>query len=191
MAVAARASGAVSIRRDEESRDMKADWDMNAQGADWTQFVLDALDTSTLAATNPVDSSTFWAGYASAPTEGRRRFWLMLISAVARMESALDPDCVFEEPPPLNQKSIGLMQLSFTDNSYGCNFPDEEAIKDPRRNLSCAVRILDQLVTRDGRIGGDRNHWAKGAAAYWSTLRVPSSGVRDPRKYIIGRTSAL
>jgi Transglycosylase SLT domain len=154
--------------------------------------VLDALDASQLAACDPVDVASFWQGYLAANVADRRQFWLMLISAVARMESNFDPDCVYEEPPPLNQKSIGLMQLSLTDTAYGCEFPDEESIKDPKRNLSCAVRILERLVVRDGRIGGDSANRTNGGAAYWSTLRTANRGSkRDPRAYVISRTSVL
>jgi hypothetical protein len=170
---------------------MKADWDKHQHGAEWTGFVVAALKTSTLIQAAPADGATFWKGYAVANEAGREQFWLMLISAIAKEESNFDPNCVFEEPPPLDQKSIGLMQLSTTDKAYGCNFPDENSVKDPERNLSCAVRILDRLVNRDGRIGGDEAHRRKGAAAYWSTLRVPKPGKRDARSYVIGRTSVL
>jgi hypothetical protein len=170
---------------------MKADWDGHQNGAEWTRFLLTALARSRLPTFEPEDIDVFWTRYSAADDAGRQQFWLMLISAVARKESDFDPNCVFREPPPLNQASIGLMQLSLTDNSYGCNFPDEKTIKDPARNLACAVRILERLVGRDNRIGGDATHRNKGAAAYWSTLRVPKPGKRDAREYVIGRTSAL
>lgn len=171
---------------------MKADWDGHQHGGEWTGFVLASLAGSTLLAATPVDAATFWAGYEDADEDGRMQFWLMLASAIAKQESNLDPNCVFQEPAPLNQKSIGLMQLSTTDVAYGCQFPNEESVKDPELNLSCAVRILEKLVRRDGRIGGEGGHRKKGAAAYWSTLRTPKAGAkRDPRKYVIGRTSAL
>lgn len=171
---------------------MKADWDGHKHGDEWTGFVLEAIDGSTLVAATPADVATFWVGYDQAADEGRKQFWLLLISAVAKEESNFDPNCVYQEPPPLNQKSIGLMQLSTTDVAYGCQFPDEDAVKDPQRNLSCAVVILERLIKRDGRIGGDDEHRKKGGAAYWSTLRTPNPGAkRDPRKYVISRTSAL
>lgn len=170
---------------------MKADWDKHQNGPEWTEFVAAALKGSALTKAEPVDSASFWQGYVVADEAERAQFWLMLISAVAKQESNFDPNCVFEEPPPLNQKSIGLMQLSTTDTVYGCDFPDEDSVKDPQRNLSCAVRILDRLVNRDGRIGGDHMNRNKGAAAYWSTLRVPKPGKRDARQYVIDRTSSL
>lgn len=170
---------------------MKADWDKHAYGAEWTGFVLEGLGTSALAASVPADVDDFWSGYEAADEVGRNQFWLMLISAVAKEESDFDPNCVYHEPPPLGVDSIGLMQLSVGDAHYGCDFPDENAVKDPRRNLLCAVRIIDRLVARDGRIGGDADHHHRGAAAYWSTLRVPKPGKRDARGYVISRTSAL
>lgn len=170
---------------------MKADWDQHAGSAGWSDFVLDAVRASTLEQAQPADSAAFWAGYAAADAQGRQQFWLMLISAIAKMESNFDPNTVYGEPPPLNQNSIGLMQLSKTDTSYGCDFPTEESIKNPKRNLSCAVRILDRLIHRDDRIGGDKDHRKKGGAAYWSTLRVPKPGKRDARAYVISRTSVL
>lgn len=170
---------------------MKADWDKHANAAAWTGFVLEGLSASTLAAATTADSAEFWPGYAAADDADRQQFWLMLISAVVKEESDFDPNCVFEKPPPLSQKSIGPMQLSRSDTSYGCDFPDENAVKDPRRNLMCAVRVLDRLVNRDGRIGGDQAHLKKGGAAYWSTLRIAKPGKRDARGYVIGRTRAL
>lgn len=170
---------------------MKADWDGHAHGVEWTDFVVTALAASTLTRAEPEDCATFWTGYADADEAGRKQFWLMLISAIAREESNFDPNCEYQEPPPLNQKSLGLMQLSTTDTAYGCDFPDEEAVKDPQKNLSCAVRIFARLVNRDGRIGGDADHRKEGAARYWSTLRVPAPGKRDARTHVIAKTSVL
>jgi hypothetical protein len=170
---------------------MRADWDGHPGGQDWSSYVLTGLAGSRLPGFVPVDVGEFWPGYEAANAAGRQQFWLMLISAIAKEESNFDPNCEYDEPPPLNQKSLGLMQLSLTDTRYGCDFPDEASVKDPRRNLSCAVRIMDRLIVRDQRIGGDGAHRKSGAAAYWSTLRVPKPGRRDPRTYIIGRTRTL
>ena len=170
---------------------MKADWDGHHGAEKWTGYVEEGLDGSALPSIMPADASDFWSGYERADEAGRRQFWLMLISAVAKEESSFDPNCVYHEPPPLDEDSLGLMQLSVGDKSYGCDFPDEAAVKDPRRNLLCAVRIIDELVQRAGRIGGDVAHRKAGAAAYWSTLRVPAPGERDARGYVIGRTRAL
>lgn len=136
---------------------MKADWDNYSIATGWTGFVLEGLNNSNLLSFVPADVSDFWIDYSEANNEGRTQFWLMLISAIAKMESNFDSACVYREPPPLNVDSIGLMQLSLGDKSYGCDFTDEETIKDPRRNLLCAVRIIDRLVNRYGRIGGDDN----------------------------------
>jgi hypothetical protein len=153
--------------------------------------VVDELNRSGLWGQIPGDVADFWAGYADADEDGRRQFWLMLISAVARMESSFDPNCVYHEPPPLGVDSIGLMQLSLGDTVYGCAFTDEASVKDPEKNLRCSVKIIDRLVARDGRIGGDNDHRREGAAAYWSTLREPKPGKRDARAYVIKHTSAL
>jgi hypothetical protein len=170
---------------------MHADWDDEPQASEWTDIVLEGLRSSELTRAVPIDVADFWRGYEGADVDDRTQFWLMLISAIAREESSFDPGCVYEEPPPLSQKSIGLMQLSLTDRTYGCDFPTEESIKEPRRNLLCAIKIIDGLISRDGRIGGDPAHRTAGAAAYWSTLRAPRPGKRDSRSYVISRTSSL
>jgi len=170
---------------------MRADWDGHPNGREWSSHVEMALGISQLPGFVPADVQQFWSGYEAADPAGRQEFWLMLISAIAKEESNFDPNCEYDEPPPLNQKSLGLMQLSYTDRSYGCDFPDEQSVKDPRRNLTCAVRIMNRLILRDQRIGGDGAHRTAGAAAYWSTLRVPRPGKRDPRAYVISRTSVL
>jgi len=170
---------------------MKADWDGHRGAAQWTGYLVQALAASPLLLTVPADVSIFWVGYRTAAKDGREQFWVMFVSAIAKEESNFDPDCVFQEPFPLNQKSIGLMQLSLSDTSYSCEFLTDNDIKDPRKNLQCAVRIISKLVATAGRIGGDTAHRTSGAAAYWSTLRVANSGARDSRAYIISRTQSL
>jgi hypothetical protein len=170
---------------------MRADWDGKLHGGEWTAATVEALRASGLPDLVPADVAAFWPFYEGAEREARIQFWLMLVSAVARCESNFDPECVYEEPEPLNQKSIGLLQLSLTDRRYGCDFPDEESIKEAPRNLRGGVLIMDSLAGRAGRIGGDSAHRKSGLAAYWSTLRVPRPGHHDSRAYVISRTRSL
>lgn len=120
----------------------------------------------------------------------REQVWITLISAIAKHESDFDPHGTFDEPPPLNERSIGLMQLSLSDaQDFHCDFATEAEIEDAHRNLDCAVRILVQLVPQDGVIGGGRQDYRRGAARYWSVLNV--RGNADARAFIVGQTRTL
>ncbi|PZR82086.1 MAG: hypothetical protein DI537_37225, partial [Stutzerimonas stutzeri] len=86
------------------------------------------------------------------------------------------------------QYSLGLLQLSYSDNAaYGCGFTTEAEVTNPDRNLACGVRIMTKLVGRAARIGGDNLAIAGGAAAYWSTLRSTSKA----RRQILDATTSV
>ncbi len=99
-----------------------------------------------------------------------RVLWAQIIDALAYSESRYNPDVIFHEPAPLNQDSVGLLQLSYENTFYKfCNLDRAtKTLQDPINNLDCGVRILAHWVDRDGAISTPDN---KGAARYWSTLR--------------------
>lgn len=105
--------------------------------------------------------------------------WGEVIVAVVKFESNYNPKTVYGEPPPLGYDSIGLLQLSYEDNA-GYPFCKlsraQKNLLDPLVNLNCGVRIMAQLIAKDGHISGSHlNAKGKtvytGASAYWSTLR--------------------
>lgn len=139
--------------------------------------------TSPLASLSPSDAAAFCPGYAAADAEGRADFWRVLLTAIARPESDYRTTASLWEGGGLDQFSIGLLQLSYTDRARGCDFTNEADIADPARNLDCGARIMTKLVESDGVIGGGEAG-NRGGARYWSTLRSTS----DARAEIIAAT---
>ena len=142
--------------------------------------------SSPLTSLVPGDIAAFCPGYAGLSADGRADFWRALVTAIARPESDFRTDASLWELGNLNQFSIGLLQLSFTDRASGCDFNNEADLADPARNLACGARILNRLVSNDGVIGGGSAE-NRGGARYWSTLRSDSPA----RAEVIGATSNL
>lgn len=143
---------------------IKASW-ANKQ---WTDYTLQAL-------------SEFGGGLLTSYPEGacgdRRQFYVMLLSEMARYESAFNPKAKFTEgfddSTGKPQISAGLLQLSLDDAKYyGCEFKTMNDLFNPRLNLRCGVKIMNRWVIEDGVIAkGYSNKNARGGARYWSVLR--------------------
>lgn len=144
--------------------------------------------SSALTTLVPADIATFCPAYARQDPQGRADFWRGLLLAMVGPESGFRTTASLWEEGGLQQFSIGLLQLSYTDRqSHGCDFGNEADIADPARNLSCGVRIMTGLVGENGAIGArSGNRWL-GGARYWSVLRTTS----DARTGIIRATSSL
>jgi hypothetical protein len=156
---------------------MRARWDgKTPHAADWSRFVMDALEQhgAKLLDCVPSDIRDFCPGFPDDKAR-RARFWLFLLSCIAEFESSFNPNATFEEPGELRGvTSAGLLQLSIGDaRPYSCDFTTEQDILDPAKNLSCGVRIMQRWVVQDNVISGisDEDHKHKGGSRYWSTLR--------------------
>lgn len=176
-----------------EPQPFTAAWGGQADDAAlWTQWLSEDLESDGAALINliPADAAEYCSSWRTLDHRGREQVWITLISAIAEYESSLDPHASFNEPPPLTERSIGLMQLSLSDAAeFHCDFTSESQIEDAHRNLQCAVRILAKLVPQDGVVGGGWRNDRIGAAAYWSVLNV--RGHADTRAFIVGQTRAL
>jgi len=176
-----------------EPRPFSAVWDGETDDAAvWSQWLSEDLETHGAALIDliPADAAKFCRTWPTLTRRGREQVWITLISAIAKYESDFDPHGSFDEPPPLSERSIGLMQLSLSDaKEFHCDFTTEAQIEDARRNLDCAVRILAELIPPDGVVGGDSGEDERGAAGYWSVLNV--RGHADARAFIIAQTTAL
>jgi hypothetical protein len=116
----------------------------------------------------------------------RRAFWAYFFQALAGAEAGLQPtaDVRHADPAVAVVDSVthrivrqeGLLQLTYMDSlRYGCNFnwnkdkdlPEHDparTILDPRNNLLCGIRILDdQLIAQ--------NKPLLTGSSYWVTLR--------------------
>jgi hypothetical protein len=155
--------------------------DQNGRRA-WTQVAWDAVDTlgPKLWADGavPTDITTYCPGYARQTADGRKLFWVGLMSSLAKPESGFDPSVQYKEAFNDAQGrpviSRGLLQISRESaNGYGCKIGDEQELHDPATNLRCGVRILNRLVSRSNVIAKLESKTWRGAAAYWSPFRKP------------------
>lgn len=120
----------------------------------------------------PNDIASYCPSYVRANKAERAEFWQSLIAAIVPYESAYKTLTAYWEEGTLNQFSIGLLQLSFTDGAgYRCNFSSEADIASPDKNLSCGVKIMTKLTSGTVERPGTISKGNRGAARYWSTLR--------------------
>jgi hypothetical protein len=116
----------------------------------------------------------------------KRAFWAYFFQALAGAEAGLEPTADVRHADPavavvdsVTHRTVrqeGLLQLAYMDSKrYGCNFnwdkdkelPEHDptrTILDPRNNLLCGIRILDdQLIAQ--------NKPLLTGSSYWVTLR--------------------
>lgn len=143
-------------------------WDHRAEGEEWTEATLAALQAQGAALLQhvPGDISDWCPGYAEATKEERAAFWAGLLSALAKHESTWNPAAVGG-----GGKWFGLVQIApATARGYGCAAGSGEALKDGEANLSCAVRIAARTVMRDGVVAAGGG----GLAADWGPFHSRS-----------------
>jgi hypothetical protein len=141
-------------------------WDHRPEAASWTGTALAAVAQrdAVLAARVPADIDAWCPGYAKAPIEDRRAFWVGMMSALAKHESTWNPAAVGGRG-----QWFGLMQISpRTARGNGCAAQSGSALKDGSANLSCAVEIFARDVARDGVVAGKGN---RGIGRQWAPFR--------------------
>lgn len=159
----------------------KASWSDRPQGRDWTQMTRTALDAdgASLIAATPADIAAFCPGYAALDPQGKREFWVVLVSEIASFESGLNPDVVKtppSTPPGSAQARRGLMQISSdAAQRYACANVGVAQLTDPQTNLGCGVKILAATSGRDQIVLGFTSDGWKGAGRYWTDLRRPEA----------------
>ena len=150
-----------------------ARWDGLPNGRLWTRAMMQALESHGAGVTRtvPADIAEWCPGYAGADVEQRRAFWVGLMSGVAWYESTHRPRAVGAGT------YHGLLQiLPQTARWVGCRADSGQELQSGPANLSCAVRILDMVVPRDGAVAAFRGRW-RGAANQWGPLT--RAGVRE------------
>jgi hypothetical protein len=180
-------------------------WETVKNGADalrWTQVSMGLVSTygpNLLKGT--ADIKNFCPRYAQLNQDLKLNFWVYLISAVTKYESGFNPVSRMRETgmgtDPITKLPVyseGLLQLSYQDkNGYPfCNEFDwskdksldgadpRKTILDPIKNLTCGVRIMNQIMGKHNAIAFDSGN-------YWSTL-MPSRG---PEKSILALVKKL
>lgn len=161
-----------------------AAWSGLDEGAAWTRAAERAVGATSLPRQSPNDIRLFCPHYAALEPDGRIRFWVTLLSAMARFESNFNPDTAFtevlEDSAGNRVVSRGLLQLSIesaNQRRYGCAIDDPQDLHDPAINLSCGARILSVWVEADGVVAYADSR-IRGGGRYWSVLR-PSNRDRD------------
>ncbi len=159
-----------------------ASWDPQ-----WDELVESSLAPEMLLSARVArDVRPFCPRFATMSEADKRAFWAYFFQALAGAEAGLKPttDVRHTEPEIAKRDTVtkrmvrseGLLQLTYMDaERYGCEFdwqadkvlPEKDPAKtilQPRNNLTCGVKILeDQLITHKRPL--------LTRLSYWSTLQ--------------------
>ncbi len=166
----------------------------NSDAANWTTHMEDALNSyGANLLKGPSDIDSFCPMYSRLGHQDQINFWVQLFAGVAKYESGFNPTSHMVETTmghdPITGSQVisaGLFQLSYQDTPlYKSHVPPgvcvfdyradsklsmtdlKRTINDPKTNITCAVSIMNYLVSKHGAIAYDFGN-------YWSTL-MPSS----------------
>jgi hypothetical protein len=142
----------------------EAKWDGTAEGEDWSEAAMRAIDAAPRDLTEivPADIDSWCPGYERNPRHLRAAFWVGTVSALARYESTFNEDAVGG-----GGAWHGLLQISpATARAYHCEATSSDALQDGEANIACAIRIMSRTVSRDGVVTADGG----GIAADWGPM---------------------
>lgn len=157
-----------------------AAWSTTNRDGSWTKAAENAVAKSMLPRQVPGDIQYFCPKYPALSQQQRRKFWVGLLSAMAKPESNFQPHRYYTEKfvdaKGRRVVSRGLLQISIesaNQQRYDCDIPQATLLHDPKVNLSCGVKILSKWVKTDGVIAKSKNAKSYvGGSRYWSTLRA-------------------
>lgn len=173
----------IAIQKDELG---KPTWDPA-----WDQIVEDALPPPLLSPQVARDVAPFCPRFKKLNDADKRAFWAYFFQALSGAEAGLLPTSDVRHPEVDVRDTVtrhmirceGLLQLTYMDaDRYGCDFDWEKdkdlshtdpakTILQPRNNLTCGVKILDQqLIARNERL--------LSSSSYWETLRPGTEGYK-------------
>jgi hypothetical protein len=139
-------------------------WVSQPHSQAWTNAAILAIRVELPKLETARDIDSFCPQYESASRRHREICWLRLISGLAKFESSFNPVLSFKEPN--GGTSVGLLQVSNGECVLVSGPPD---LRNPVANIKCGIAIMAKLINEDHEIDGPP--WARGASAYWSTLR--------------------
>ena len=160
-------------------------WEKNhPEKAVWSAHLRSEIRANLPLFGQPSDIADYCTGFTGLDETGRVEALATMAVAIARRESAYNPETVFAEPPPLNVDSVGLFQLSYEDGFSWCVLDrSQDSLKDPLNNITCAVGEMARLVAKDGQVAaGSTSSNARGLARYWSVIRDGSGHHHDEIK---------
>lgn len=160
-----------------------AAWAGSNQDGSWTRLAERAVTAAALPGLLPADIDFFCPRYPALAKQERQKFWVGLLSAMAKPESNFQPQRYYREKfvdrrgePVISR---GLLQISIesaNQKRYSCAIPYPAKLHDPATNLHCGAKILALWVSTDGVIAHNetlpsRNKVHLGGGRYWSVLR--------------------
>ena len=171
----------------------KAELNEPSWDPEWNTIIEEALPSNLLSRRRAREVQPLCPRFRHMSKAERRAFWAYFFQALAGAEAGLKPTAdVHHTDPQVNVTDIvthrpvrqeGLLQLTYMDSvRYGCDFdwiddrnlPEHlpaKTILQPRNNLLCGVKILDnQLVKHHEPLLSNKS--------YWSTLRPDNSSFR-------------
>lgn len=153
---------------------------------EWDKIVEEALPPEMLSPQVAHDVQPFCPRFNAIGEADRRAFWAYFFQALAGAEAGLKPTShvlhsqpemeVKDEVTGMQGRTEGLLQLAYADEKrYGCNFDFDgdrklragdpaRTILQPKNNLQCGIRILDQELIQQRKPLLSRTQ-------YWSTLQ--------------------
>lgn len=163
-----------------------APWSKVSGSMLWTRQAVESIRIKMAALNEARDINDFCPGYTKASTTESQHIacWIRIVGGVMQKESSfITHDSLTENS---GEESVGLMAMS---PGQCPNASSIKALKDPIKNIECAINVMARLIARDHYISvqvktkrGSR--WA-GAAGNWSCLRTPYTVyVRAARKKV-------
>lgn len=157
-----------------------AAWAASNKDGSWTRMAERAVAASALPKLQPKDIGFFCPLYPRLTSKERKKFWVGLLSAMAKPESNFQPQRFYREKfadrkgqPVISR---GLLQISIesaNQKRYSCAVPYPAKLHDPATNLQCGAKILARWVRTDGVITQRKaTSTYYGGGRYWSVLRA-------------------
>ena len=136
-------------------------WQDQPKGRSWTRAAMRAINShgGNLVRTVPSDIARWCPGYPDQTAQGRAAFWAGLLSTLSYHESTWREGAVGG-----GGLWFGLTQIAPpTARWRKCRARTGDDLRDGALNLSCAVRIMNITVPRDGVVSAGM----RGVAADW------------------------
>lgn len=131
----------------------KLDWNND----DWSVHLFIELAKKGFTDLNPRDAGSYCDKYSKLEEGDKLIFWANLMVGISKKESSYDKENLFK---------LDIANVNVTP--YSCGVSN---LKDFKENISCATKILYDLVKKDQYINIFVGEW-KGGAKYWNTLKV-------------------
>lgn len=158
-------------------------WDAISTKGRWTSVSAQILNSvgRDLIDNAPPDVEDFCPNYSELDNQGRTAFWIHMLNAIMKRESAWDLLVGNDESNYGNGMDVvsrGALQISYESSrakvyrESGCEAKSAEDLHNFGTNIQCGVAIFAHWIRTDDCIScQDANGKWLGIARYWSTLR--------------------